>query len=511
MRKYGNQALGALLALALFLAMTVNLESTPPIWWDEGWTLTVARTWVERGTYARLLDGQIVSRGLEAAFPTTASVALGFRLLGVGLWQGRLVAVIFTLAAMALVYFLAYRLYNQKVAWGTMAALLLFSMHPQSNPLIMGRQVLAEPAMLFFLLAGYAFLLLTLQKSLWFLPLVVLFWGVGLNTKAQVEPFWLVSLIAALFLTIWTRRWTKALLLVLVLVGSLEMSQLLFALQAAWVPASLQSSMPVTGLNEVIAFVPDLAMRLFASRIVLTYEIPTMVGLAYAAWKWKEKIGQADMDFDVEATKLALFVLAGSWLAWYWLLSNASIYRYLFPPTFVASIFVAALLYDLTNHFNFRATVEQTGEAIRRLRMNRDSARALLAVMLPAIAVPVSLLMLFYVYFIGPDTSAQQMAEYLNTQTPSDALIETYDSELFFFLNRRYHYPPDQIHVPLVRYNFDQSVTVDYDPMAAKPDYLVTGRSPFSSGWMIYDHALSSGEFKLVRQYGDYTLYERIH
>ena len=33
-------------ALLILLALEINLESTPALWWDEGWTLSVARNWV---------------------------------------------------------------------------------------------------------------------------------------------------------------------------------------------------------------------------------------------------------------------------------------------------------------------------------------------------------------------------------------------------------------------------------------------------------------------------------
>jgi hypothetical protein len=64
-----------------------------PTLWDEGYTLSVARNWGELGHYGRLLNGELVPRGLEAAFPLTGSVALSFQLFGVGIYQARLVSV----------------------------------------------------------------------------------------------------------------------------------------------------------------------------------------------------------------------------------------------------------------------------------------------------------------------------------------------------------------------------------------------------------------------------------
>lgn len=81
------------------------------------------------------------------------------------------------------------------------------------------------------------------------------------------------------------------------------------------------------------------------------------------------------------------------------------------------------------------------------------------------------------------------------------AIIETYESELFFLLDRRYHYPPDQVHVELIRReDLGESRVIDYDPLSADPDYLVVG------GWCryykCYDSVLTNGVFRLVKTFG---------
>jgi 4-amino-4-deoxy-L-arabinose transferase-like glycosyltransferase len=103
-------------ALITFLGLTVKLDSVPPVWWDEGWTMTAVRNWVERGHYGPLLAGQPAPRVMEGAFPITMPVAVSFRVLGVGVWQARLVGVAFTIGTLLLVYHLASRLYDKSVA-----------------------------------------------------------------------------------------------------------------------------------------------------------------------------------------------------------------------------------------------------------------------------------------------------------------------------------------------------------------------------------------------------------
>jgi hypothetical protein len=47
MKQYLQLVLAVLLALAFLWLATFNLENAPPVWWDEGWTTSVARNWKE--------------------------------------------------------------------------------------------------------------------------------------------------------------------------------------------------------------------------------------------------------------------------------------------------------------------------------------------------------------------------------------------------------------------------------------------------------------------------------
>jgi hypothetical protein len=106
MRKYMRIAVGVAFAAMLFFGATVKLETVPPVWWDEGWTLSAARTWIEKKHYGRLLAGQLAPAGLEASPFVTMSVALSFHILGTGVVQGRLIAVAFTIATLAVLCYL---------------------------------------------------------------------------------------------------------------------------------------------------------------------------------------------------------------------------------------------------------------------------------------------------------------------------------------------------------------------------------------------------------------------
>jgi len=245
-----------------------------------------------------------------------------------------------------------------------------------------------------------------------------------------------------------------------------------------------------------------------ALKMTLMFGLPTLAGLCYATWKYIKGRGQAAPPSDVDVVRLSLLALAGSWFAWYLLLS-VGVPRYLFPATFLGSIFVSALLRDMTGGFSLQSTIQRGGYALRHLYFDRQHANALLAIMLMAVTIPLTLLALHRYYITYNDPSALQVANFLNTRAETNSLIETYESEIHFLLDRSYHYPPDQIHVELNRRSLlGHNVVVDYDPLAADPDYLVVGT--FAHGNHLYDPVLTPKTFRLLRTYGDYEIYERM-
>jgi hypothetical protein len=507
MTSYIRIGAGVLLVLLVLMAATVKLESAPPLWWDEGWTLSVARNWTEQGHYGRLLAGKPAPPGLEATFPVSFPVSFSFQLFGVGAWQGRLAILPYMLGTLAVVFYLARRLYNQPIAVATVLVLLFMLPQIAIHPIVVGRQVLGEMPAMFYLLTGYAFFLLALEGQLWLLPVVVGFWGIGLITKAQVMPFWAASLIVPLAMALRSKNWKRSSLFAISFIGSVMLYAMLLWLWRVFLQQTFPQS-PLLGIYRVTALVAEIKPRAIALFVTFAYALPTLLGLCYGVLSFirsKEKFAPRA---HTEVVRLALLVLAGSWFAWYITLSVAWP-RYLFPATFIGSIFVAAMLYQLTDHFNVHWTIGNAGSVLRNLQTSRQGIGALIAIVLIANAFPRTLRMLYESYVVKADASALEVVEFLNTRTLSDSTIETYDSELFFLLDRPYHYPPDQIHVELNRRTFlHQHVSIDYDPLAADPDYLVVG--PHSKLWKLYDRAVQSGSFRLVHAYGQYDVYERV-
>jgi len=485
------------------IAMLVRLETVPAPWWDEGWTLSVARNWVELGHYGRLLMGEPVPRGLEAAFPVTGSVALSFRLLGVGLYQGRLVFVVFLLISLALIFYLSCRFYNCRIGLATLAVLMLMSGHADIHPLIIGRQVLGEVPALFFLLAGYVCFLWAGERGVSYTVGAIFFWSLALITKVQVVPFWLASMILSLALALFQRRWSLARLFFTALLGAPLLGFCWQILISQILPPASSS---VSGLYQVVALAFYKEIRLATLATILLCGLPTLFGFA---WMIRGSIlRQVYVKTHLDAVRIAYLIMAGSWFTWY-ALASVGLPRYLFFPAFLGSIFVAKMLADWTGGFRVAISLQNAALALTRLHLSGRNLSALAAVLLIVWSLTRSIMTLIVVHPLTADNSVVDVVQYLHSETTADAVIETYESELHFFLDRRFHYPPDQIHVELIRRSaFGAQVAIDYDPLAADPDYVVIGF--INHHWRLYDRYLTNDKFELVKLFRRYAVYKRI-
>jgi hypothetical protein len=497
-----------LVLCAFFLLGSYQLETFPAVWWDEGWTLAVARNWVEFGHYGQMLMGEPRGPGLSAAFPVVAPVALSFKLFGVGIWQGRLPGLFFTLGAIVMMVYLAEVLYNRKVAIGTLFVLLFMQGHEHLNPLLVGRQVLGEMPLMFYLLAGYVFFLFSLKRSYWFLLPAVFFWGIAIKTKAQVLPFWAISLLAPLGVALLKRWWKYSFLLVLCLFGSWLMGDLVLYLQRLIINEPLIAEPPLDGLFEVTAFVLDFKTRERALIILFFLGLPTILGYLYSGKGMFHLVLCKDEVNPHQLVSLELWTLGSSWLLWYATLGSFW-YRYLFPAVFIGSIFVGFFLYDLFRKFNIEASIRKENLHLQNRLLNRRSLAGVIGIIIIEYGLFFTIFMLPRQNFSLDDQSLNQVISFFNMKAPPNAIIETYDSELFFLLKQDYHYPPDQTHIIYNQkslYRLENEI--DYDPLNIDPDFLVIG--PFSRSWRVYNDILSRIEFQLLFSTSLYHVYERV-
>jgi hypothetical protein len=492
--------------LALALSLLVRLEEIPPVWFDEGWVMSVARNWEELGRYAQLLDGKPIPPSmLNVGFPVVALTRLSFRLFGVGIWQGRLPGVVFTIGALCLLYHLALSLWDRKVALGTLFVALFLSGAKTLNPLFIGRQALGEMPSVFFLLAGYSTFLVWRRCPPLLLPLSALLWGLAAATKMQMLPFLAFGLAAPIVGGFARQQWRTVVPMLAGLCGFLAWFALFHRVQEGLLQTHLFPQK--MDLYSSTAIVPVLSVRVAAAVVLLVCGLPALTGVCYVALRYGTARTKPSPDGDADTVRQSLYFFVTGWMAWYLLFSIGWL-RYLCVPAVVGSMFAAVMLRDLVDGFaSIPAAIRYAVDNIRPLRSGRNNLFALATVSLSALLL--ATVINLFGFYATPDRSSMEVARYLNTATPSDALVEAYDMELFVLLNRRYHYPPDEIQLKLNRRSFlGQNVTIDYDPMAADPDYLVVG--PMSRIWNLYDPVLQTGAFRLVLEKSRYQVYERI-
>ena len=205
---------------------------------------------------------------------------------------------------------------------------------------------------------------------------------------------------------------------------------------------------------------------------------------------------------------LSYFVLAGSCFGW-WALASPGWTRYLFPATFLSSIYVSAMFQELINEVRVPKCIKNVVTNTIGKQTGWYYLRVLALVFLIIWSSSHTVAALNEGLFQNTNDPLFHTVKYLNTQTASNAVIETYESELFFFLNRQYHYPPDQLHVGLIRReDLSESIAINYDPLSADPDYLVVGI--WCRYYKCYDSVLNDRVFKLIRVFGPYAIFQRI-
>ena len=497
---------GLFLIVSAFAMGLFELEMTPPLWWDEGWTLCVARQWVETGHYGCLLEGQPAPPILAGHFPVVASVTAGFHLFGVGVWQARLVELFYTFGALGFLYVLTARLYSHDVALGTLVLLLFLPANWHMHPFIMGRQVLGEIPMLFFFLAGSVCFLLVERHPVWWAGAIAC-WGVALMTKAQIRPFWTLALLASGLLAVLRGERRIAALLAGSAAGGWAVLYLLNGLKSVLLQGHTLPNPPMPGLLQASAIVLVPTIRLGALIFTLQFCVPAICGLSYAVWtlfsQWRSHVPFRLTD----AIRALLLTFSVSWFGWFFLLSLGGA-RYAFPMWFIAAPFTIALIYDWSRGFDVRGIARLIRSGFRARTVGMLQIKSLGVVLLVLLSLWMTVQARYAFRGREDGRAVQEVVAFLQVRVPADATIETYESELLFLLNRPYHYPPAQLNVDFIPQMWKQERHLTYDPLVADPDYVVVGEFGRWAG--IYKSLVETGQVRLILQVGRYQVYKRV-
>jgi hypothetical protein len=529
-----------ILLLAVFCIM-IGFHPTelPPPWFDEGWTLSVAKNWAEHGVYAlRLEDRWISPEAMVLPFTVVLPAGISLRLFGIGVLQARLPGMLFTLGTLALLYLLAERLYNTRVAWGTLFVVLLLAPVADYHPIWFGRQALGEMPMLCLLLAGYWFWLQSLEKPGKYMIFAAVFWGLGVITKRQVLPFWILSWIVPVFVALVLRQWQilKVTLATGVLTG-------IAVIGFTYLDSSLYRDWPLYGSSIVkdlytlffVVWIKD--VRNFALFNVAWYGGFSFLGLLYATVSVGLKFAAPHKVDNEHWGALSLVTLVLSWMTWF-AFGSLGWLRYFAPIFVIGAMFFAKLIHDYTGGYNIEYVAKNLAKGLSwrpKPRFDKARMQSLLAIVLVIYSL-FTVTVTWACRFPAASHEVYLVSEYINSNTPRDALIETYDSELLFLLDRQYHYPPPEVQTKVNLRVFlkqdlplenggssafplsvlfpdpnKQAISISYDdykPLEADPDYIVVG--PFGDFSELYDPLLDSDEFFLIREYPNYSIYERV-
>jgi len=490
-------------AVLLFFACW-KLTDFPATWFDEGSHLHVPKTLVQQGIYA-----DVSSEGYRYYGPTLGvgptvllPIAGVFRVAGIGLLQARLVMVGFLLAALGLFFGVAQTLVGRRAA---VVATLLLAFTPAVALVETGRQVLGEVPALAFLAGGLWLWFARWERARWWeLSAAGLLMGLSAVTKYQFLLVLAPALLLAwvLNLLFWKRPQRLFLLPGLATAAVFGLWQLLFLTYLG--PSNFAGNL--AALREVTAgaaavFAPDLMVRSLRELVsVRSYLFLLLPVLAWATVRMLRPGPSffADLHPDRRIQLAVVLLIIAANLIWY-VLASVSWVRYAFVGLSLSSILVAAAFAQMTDGFRLSLPSGVGGMG----RLLHAGALLVLALM---IAAPAG--RLAWRIATAPSDPARAMADFLNAEVASSALIETWEPHMGFLTDHRYHYPPQLLLNRAVRQVWlgETPVASLYDFTEMKPDYVLVGEF---GRWVDLYPAERLAGWRLQAESGPYALYAR--
>lgn len=482
--------LGAVLGIACFY----NLENYPTIWWDEAIFSETAANLSQSGRYAFTVQSPDQLSDLDyriSAGPALIlPVALAYRLLGVDVFPGRLVAGLYLLFAF-LALFLATRcLYDSPTALLAVSLALL-----GTDVLYWGRSVLGDVPALGFFLCGAWLLLKSLETRTSCLPFLGgLMLGLAFAAKEFYGAAFLPPLVVLAYQA-WPERGLLVRRLALFCLG-VSLPLLLYLALKVVILGSLTLAVQHFLTQKMLLrnefFTPLTLGRVYPESFAYVFGHPLFwLGLLGAYWTWRRQRLSPKA-----ALWLANFIL---WTLIY--LTAVYWHRFALPSLFLAAPMAAHFLCRLLA----RLTAGLAHPTARRLATG--ALGAFLFLWWPLAGVD----------FLGGiltcrSSPPEQLRAYLDANVPQNCLIETPEYELAFLNNEhRFHLMPDFY---FVESHKDGIVLLDprpskYDFEAVDADFLVLGSFGKSVFREVYPPAQVTKNWRKVGQVDFYEVYVR--
>jgi 4-amino-4-deoxy-L-arabinose transferase-like glycosyltransferase len=498
-----------LVVLALLLVIPVlvlyNLDSNPRPWHDEGAALSVSKTLVQDGVYAvRTSDGYQTFGPIQSIGPTVLlPVALSFKVLGIGLFQGRIVAAFYLALTLAVFYRLARDLYGRPTA---LLAIVFLLGSSSARILLIGRQVLGEvPAFGFFLGGWLLWMRAVKHGSRLLLVLAGLALGAAMVTKSQYLLIGVGALgvLVVLDFLFYKQGYLKSLITTGIV--AIACIAVWFAWQIFYYGGATFQENAVK-LRELAASTTGFDLRLTADAIKFLlgpesdhlyffWGFPALLYVGFLSLKRTPKGFYQGYLFAFTVLWFTYFV--------FWIIPWR---HYALAAASLSALFVAKLWHDLV------ASLLSTPKMIwAELSQSRPGPAVLFAAVIAALCFvmlnPLRIAIQSDVFDAYQEP--KQAAAFIDTALASGCVIETWERELDVMTRQSYHFPDQSIlaqaHGALFRNQASDYAMGEAYFQAHQPAYLIYGwYAKLEHG---YDMDFVAQHGTLVKTIGDYDIY----
>ncbi len=464
----------------------VSLSFSSPIWWDEGWTILVAKNWASNGHYGRYYLGQPIGRGLEATFLLVSPIAFIFKYISLDINYVRAFQSLLTFLSLTLLFSALKNYLNFKSVAISILILFCCSVQPLLNPLFVSSQIISESLMLLFLLLGCVYVnsFINNYQVKNFLMYIFLFTLVIIS-KPQPLPFLTTGFIVLSIVYILSNQYLRAALFFIspFLIWFLSYSAN-YIFSYFFIPVEPIS---IHGLTKVVAFDFSLIQLKNNLSIIFHEGLIATLSIAIVFYYLIRNVQKKIIDKFL----IFYFTLVFTWFIWF-VFFSIGWQRYFYPIFFLSTPFFAIFL--LEHLYNIFVLKEYKKIIVSFLIM-------------PIVCISViNTFKLLRTSNIDEIISTKAVAEYINSISSKDSIIETYDPEVQFFLDRKYTYPSDQVHVHLNNNSFRYAnEAIKYTSISNNPSYLVM--SSFVQSWGLYDKDIKSNKYNLLNCLHQYCIY----
>lgn len=486
---------GALLLVAVLVwAAFYNLANYPTLWWDEAIFSETAANLVQHGRYAFTVQSPDQLSDLDHRISTGPAlilpVALAYRLLGVGVAQGRLVAGLYLLFTFLALFLLTRRLFDQSTAF---LAIILAALGTEI--LGWGRNVMGDvPALGLFLFALWLVIRGLEEDS----PFALFLGGLFLGLAFDAKEFYAVAFLPSLVAVVWQYRGTWGLMVQRLFIWGLGLSlpvAALLTLKAVilgGLGAAILHTLEQKALLRHEFFTPLTVGRLYVQSFgYLFSHVLFLLGLAGGVWLWRAR-----------SLTIARRLLLANFVLWSLIYLTAIFWsRFALPALVLAAPLAAALL--------------------RRVLAGLTAALSPREARLAMLGLGAGFFVWGYPWtgldLLGAIATCrahppERLVKYLRDNIPSHCLIETPEYELAFLDDEhRYHLMPAFFLVEshekgVVLLNPRQ---VPYDFNQVRADVLILGSFGKTIFGQIYPPQKVKRNWRKVAQIDYYDIYVR--